>query len=71
MAFPSVSAPCFISVFPLDRNLFGLTILRWMDGLTLTGGHAYLLDVVSTDSVYPWLLILAKVNTVRRNGKMS
>jgi hypothetical protein len=30
MAFPSVSAPFFVPVFPLDRNSYGLKFLRWV-----------------------------------------
>ena len=30
MAFPSVSAPLFVTAFPLDRNDSGLEFLRWV-----------------------------------------
>jgi hypothetical protein len=33
MAFPSVSAPVFDSVFPLDRNISGLKSLNFVGGL--------------------------------------
>jgi hypothetical protein len=61
MLFPSVSVPSFVTVFPLDRNNFGLKILRRVGGPILTGGHAYLLEVVSTGSISAVLIILAKV----------
>jgi hypothetical protein len=32
MTFPSVSVPFFVPVFPLDRNIAGLKILRWVGG---------------------------------------
>ena len=32
MAFPSVSAPLLVPVFPLDRSNFGLKFLRWVGG---------------------------------------
>ena len=32
MAFPSVSAPLFVPVFPLDRSNSGLKFLRWVGG---------------------------------------
>ena len=32
-AFPSVSAPLFVSVFPLDRSNSELIFLRWVGGL--------------------------------------
>jgi hypothetical protein len=33
MAFPSVSAHFFfVSAFPLDKNNYGLKILRWVGG---------------------------------------
>ena len=31
MAFPSVSVPFFVHVFPLDRYVSGLKNLRWVD----------------------------------------
>jgi hypothetical protein len=32
MAFPSVSAPFFVPIFPLDRSNSGLEFLRRVDG---------------------------------------
>ena len=32
MAFPSVSAPLFVPVFPLDRSNSGLKFWRWVGG---------------------------------------
>ena len=32
MAFPSVSAPLFVPIFPLDRSNSGLKFWRWMGG---------------------------------------
>jgi hypothetical protein len=32
MALSSVSAPFFVHVFPVDRNISGLKILRWVGG---------------------------------------
>jgi len=34
MAFPTVTAPFFVPVFPLDRNDSELKMLRWVGGLT-------------------------------------
>ena len=31
-AFPLVSAPFFVPGFPLDRNNYGLKVLRWVGG---------------------------------------
>jgi hypothetical protein len=38
MAFPSVSAPFIVPVFPLDRNISGLKILTWMMASSLNQG---------------------------------
>ena len=32
LPFPSVFVPLFVSIFLLDRNISGLTILRWVGG---------------------------------------
>jgi len=62
MAFPSVSAPFFVSVFTLDRNNSGLKYLWWVCGpIPQLGGCAYLLEMVSTVSLSPLLVTLAKV----------
>jgi hypothetical protein len=43
MVFPSVSAPFFVPVFPLDRNISELKFLRWRVYLeVLVGKHSYL-----------------------------
>ena len=66
VSLPSVSVPFFVSIFPLDRNISGLKFLRCMGGRyhSSTGGHAYLLEVVSTGCISPLLGILSKVITV-------
>jgi hypothetical protein len=53
MAFPSVFAPYFVSAFSFDRNNSGLKNFE-MGGWphSSTGGHAYLLKVDSTSSVF-------------------
>ena len=38
MAFPSVSAPYFVPIFPLDKSNFGLKILRRVGGPILQLG---------------------------------
>ena len=50
------------SVLPLNRNKSGLKIFK-MGGWPLhsTGDHAYLLEMVSTGSISPLLLISARV----------
>ena len=65
MAFSSVSAPLFVPVFPLDRENSGLNIYE-MGGWSLhsTGGHAHLLDVVSSGSVSLLLDISANVISI-------
>jgi hypothetical protein len=46
MAFPSVSAPLFVPVFPLNRRNSGVKFWRWVDGsipqplVRGLGGHA-------------------------------
>jgi hypothetical protein len=57
MAIPSVSAPLLIPAFPFERRKSGLIFLNHIS----TGGSAYPLDMVSTDSLSPLLGILAKV----------
>ena len=39
MVFPSISARCFIPLFPLDRSNSGLKILRSAGGTILQTGH--------------------------------
>jgi hypothetical protein len=43
MAFPSVSAPIFVSAFLLDRNNSGLNILKWVvaPSLNWVGGMSF------------------------------
>ena len=52
----------FPAAFPLDKNNSGLKFLK-MGGWphASTGGHAYLLEVVSSGSISPLLGILVKV----------
>jgi hypothetical protein len=57
MAHPSVSAPFFVPVLALDRNISGLKNFEMGEWPHPTiGGHAYLLEMVSTDSISPSLL---------------
>jgi len=51
----------FVPAFPLDRNNSELKILKmgWWSSAS-TGGHVYLLELVSSDSTYPLLGIVAK-----------
>jgi hypothetical protein len=65
MAFPSVSAPLFLPVFPFDRSNSELIFFRWVVGhIPQLEGYAYLLDMVSTGSIFPLLGILAIVISV-------
>jgi hypothetical protein len=48
-AFPSVSSPLFVPVFPLSSSNSGLTYLRWV------GGPVPQPDMFSTGSLYPLL----------------
>ena len=62
MAFPSVSAPLFVLAFLFDKRKFGLIFFKvggWPH--SSTGGHVYLLDVVSTGSISLLLGILTNV----------
>jgi hypothetical protein len=66
MAFPSVSAPLFVPVFPLDGSNSGLKFWRWVGGpISQPGGHAYPLDMVSTGSPSPLWGISANVIPMR------
>jgi hypothetical protein len=42
MAFPSVSAPHFVPVFPSDRNNSGLKIWRWVGDTPPPHTHTHL-----------------------------
>jgi hypothetical protein len=64
VAFPSVSVPLFIPVFPLDRNNTGLNFLRWLCGPTISTSHPYPLDMVSRGSPSPLLGIMANILAV-------
>lgn len=62
MAFSPVSVPFFVPAFPLDRNISGLKILKWVGGPIPqrgVGGHAYVLEVASSGSISPLLAISA------------
>jgi hypothetical protein len=49
MAFPLVSIPLFVPVFPLDQSNYGLKFWRWVSGaIPQPGGHAYPLSMVLT-----------------------
>jgi hypothetical protein len=51
MAFPSVSTPLFVPVFPLDRNNSGLKFWRWVGGpIPQLGSCALSLGMVLTGS---------------------
>jgi hypothetical protein len=51
MAFPSVSAPLFVPVFPLDRSNSGLKFWRWVGGpIPQLGSHAYLIKLRLTSN---------------------
>lgn len=61
-ALPSVFVPFFVPVLPLDRNISGLKYFQlggWLQPSTRV--HAYLVEVVSTGSICPYLHIMAKV----------
>ena len=66
MAFPSVSVPIFVlSCLAFVKEHFWVKIFEIGGWPHLsTGGRAYLLEVVSTGSISPLLLILAKVISV-------
>jgi hypothetical protein len=50
MTFPSVSVQFFVPVFPLDRNISGLTILRGVGGtIPQLGDCTYLLGGVPSN----------------------
>ena len=56
----------FVPAFPLTRNISGLKFLE-MGGwpLVSTGGHIYLLEVVSSDSITPLLGISVNVIPIK------
>jgi hypothetical protein len=56
MAFPSASVPFFFSACLFDRNVFWVKIFG-MGGWphVSTGGHAYLLEMVSVGPISPLL----------------
>jgi hypothetical protein len=60
MAFHSVSAPSFVSAFPLYRNNSGIKFFIWMDGPIPQLG-AMPMEMVSTGSTSPLLGILPNV----------
>ena len=59
MAFPSVSVPYFVPVFPSRKKISGLKILKWVGGpipqLGVVG--AYLLEIISTGFFSPFFCI--------------
>jgi hypothetical protein len=62
MAFPSVSAPLFVPVFPLDRSYSGLKFLRWLSGPIPQPGAVRNLWIWSLQVLSPlWLGISANV----------
>jgi hypothetical protein len=51
LAFPSVSDPLFVLVFPLDKSNSGLIFLTWCDGLYILGpgsGTIWMCGLVET-----------------------
>ena len=47
----------FVSAFPLDRKNSGLKMLRWVgSSMPQLGCHAYLLEVISSGSIFPLYL---------------
>jgi hypothetical protein len=61
MAFPTVSAPVFIPVFPVDRNIFGITFWVGWVAPSLTWGPCLTSGLGSTDSISPLVHILPKI----------
>jgi hypothetical protein len=62
MSFPSVSAPVFVPAFPFDMRNSKLIFFEaggWPH--PSIWGHAYPLDMVSTGSICPLLIILANI----------
>ena len=57
LSFSLCSIFFFVLVFPLERNNF--EILRWVGDLNM--GHVYVMEVVSSGSISPWLGISANV----------
>jgi hypothetical protein len=53
MAFHSVSAPSFVSAFPLYRNNSGIKCLEWVGGPIPQLG-AMPMETVSTGSISPF-----------------